>query len=69
MSNDKQARSAAEEEGIPISGAIGVLEYAVEMESIQPNTAVAILEDMIREGAWISRELLELFRQRILHEN
>jgi len=69
LSNDKQARSAAEEEDIPISGAIGVLECAVEMESIQPNTAVAILEDMIREGAWISRELLELFRQRILHEN
>ena len=69
LSNDKQARSAAEEEGIPISGAIGVLECAVEMESIQPNTAVAILEDMIREGAWISRELLELFRQGILHEN
>jgi len=39
------------------------------MESIQPNTAVAILEDMIREGAWISGELLELFRQKILHEN
>ena len=69
LSNDKQARSAAEEEGIPISGAIGVLECAVEMESIQPNAAVAILEDMIREGAWISGELLELFRQRILHEN
>jgi predicted nucleic acid-binding protein len=69
LSNDKQARSAAEEEGILISGAIGVLECAVEMESIQPNAAVAILEDMIREGAWISGELLELFRQRILHEN
>jgi predicted nucleic acid-binding protein len=60
---------AAEEEGIPISGAIGVLECAVEMESIQPKDAVAILEDMIREGAWISGELLELFRQRILNEN
>jgi predicted nucleic acid-binding protein len=69
LSNDKQARSAAEEEGIPISGAIGVLECAVEMESIQPKTAVAILEDMIREGAWISGELLELFRQRVLNEN
>jgi len=69
LSNDKQARSAAEEEGIPISGAIGVLECAVETESIQPTAAVAILEDMIREGAWISGELLELFRQRILHEN
>lgn len=69
LSNDKQARSAAEEESIPISGAIGVLECAVEMESIQPAAAVAILEDMIREGAWISGELLELFRQRILHEN
>jgi predicted nucleic acid-binding protein len=69
LSNDKQARSAAEEEGIPISGAIGVLECAVEKESIQPTAAVAILEAMIREGAWISVELLELFRQRILHEN
>jgi predicted nucleic acid-binding protein len=52
-----------------VSGAIGVLECAVEMESIRPTTAVAILEAMIREGAWISDELLELFRQRILHEN
>jgi predicted nucleic acid-binding protein len=69
LSNDRQARLAAEEEGIPISGAIGVLECAVEIESIQPKDAVAILEDTIREGAWISGELLELFRQRILHEN
>jgi len=69
LSNDKQARSAAEEEGIPISGAIGVLKCAVETESIQPTAAVAILENMICEGAWISGELLELFRQRILHEN
>jgi predicted nucleic acid-binding protein len=69
LSNDKQARSAADEEGIPMSGAIGVLECAVEVESIQPTAAVAILEDMIREGAWISGELLELFRQRILYEN
>ena len=69
LSNDKQARSAAEEEGVLVSGAIGVLECAVEMESIRPTTAVAILEAMILEGAWISDELLELFRQRILHEN
>lgn len=69
LSNDKQARSAAEEHGIPMSGAIGVLECAVEVESIQPTAAVAILEAMIHEGAWISDELLELFRQRILHEN
>jgi predicted nucleic acid-binding protein len=69
LSNDRQARSAAEEEEIPMSGAIGVLECAVEMESIPPAAAVAILEDMIREGAWISSELLELFRQRILLEN
>lgn len=69
LSNDKQARSAAEEEGIPMSGAIGVLECAVELERIQPTAAVAILEAMIREGAWISDELLELFRQRILHGN
>jgi predicted nucleic acid-binding protein len=69
LSNDKQARSAAEDEGIPISGAISVLECAVEIERIQPRAAIAILEDMIREGAWISEELLELFRERILHEN
>jgi predicted nucleic acid-binding protein len=69
LSNDKQARSAAEEEGVPVSGAIGVLECAVETEGIRPTMAVAILEAMIREGAWISDELLELFRQRILHGN
>jgi len=67
LTNDRQARSAAEQDGISVSGAIGVLECAIEIESLLPNEAVRILEDMIREGAWISGELVELFRQRILH--
>ena len=69
LTNDRQARLAAEDERIPVSGAIGVLECAVEMERLDPKDAVGVLEGMIREGAWISGELLELFRQRILHEN
>jgi predicted nucleic acid-binding protein len=66
LTNDRQARLTAEQEGIPVAGAIGVLECALEIDTLSPKDAVRILEDMVREGAWISDELLDLFRQKIL---
>ncbi len=65
LTNDKLARNCAEEFGIPVAGAIGVLEYAIEIGEITGNDGIRILEEMIRAGAWISDELVELFRQRI----
>lgn len=68
ITNDRQARLAAEDLQIPVSGAIGVLECAVETGSLSGKAAVRILEDMIREGAWISKELVEMFRQKVLEQ-
>ena len=65
LTNDKLARNCAEDFGIPVAGAIGVMEYAVEAVLISANDAVRILEEMIRAGAWISDELVESFRQRM----
>lgn len=66
LTNDKQARQAAEDLQIPVSGAIGVLELGVEIGRLSGKEAVEILENMIREGAWISEELVEMFRQKVL---
>ena len=66
LTNDKQARQTAEELRIAVSGAIGILEHGVEAEWLSGNEAVRILEAMIREGAWISEELVEMFRQKVL---
>lgn len=65
LTNDRLARNSAEESGIPTAGAIGVLEYAIEIEEITGKEGVRILEDMIRAGAWISDDLVEMFRQKI----
>lgn len=66
LTNDKQARDAAEELGIAVHGSIGILEYAAGGEKISGREAVKVLEEMILAGAWISDELVELFRQRVL---
>jgi len=66
LSNDKQARQAAEEAGIPVHGSMGVLEFGVDADAVSGREAVTILEDMIRQGAWVSDDLLELFRLRVL---
>jgi predicted nucleic acid-binding protein len=66
ITNDMQARQTAEELNLTVSGSIGVLECAVELEVISGQEAVDLLQAMIREGAWISDELLELFRQKVL---
>jgi predicted nucleic acid-binding protein len=69
LTNDRLARNCAEESGIPIAGAIGVLEYAIEIEEITGTEGVRILEDMIRAGAWISDDLVEMFRQKIFEND
>jgi predicted nucleic acid-binding protein len=66
ITNDSRARRAGEELGIPVSGSLGILEFAVEIGRITAEEAVAILEQMIQAGAWFSDELVTMFRARIL---
>lgn len=66
LTNDRQARQAAEEFNLPVHGGLGVLEYAAEIARLSGQEAVTILEQMIQQGAWISNELVELFRQKVL---
>lgn len=66
LTNDRQARQTADDIGLSVSGAIGVLEYGVEAGKLTGTAAVKILEDMIREGAWISEGLLDLFRRKMI---
>jgi len=65
-SNDGQARSAATEIGLAITGSLGILEHAVTFGSIEAVRAVSIAENMILAGAWFSEELIDLFRARVL---
>ncbi len=66
LTNDKQARQTAEELNVTVHGGLGVLEYATEAGRLSGPEAVVVLEEMIRQGAWISDELVELFKQRVL---
>jgi hypothetical protein len=66
VTNDRQARQAAEELNVSVHGGFGVLEYATEAARLSGREAVTILEEMIQQGAWISEELAELFKQRVL---
>lgn len=66
LTNDRLARNSAEESRILVAGAIGVLEYAIEVEEITGNEGVRILEDMVRAGAWISDDLVESSGKRYL---
>jgi len=66
LTNDRQARQTADEMGIPVSGAIGILEYAAEANKLSAQDAVKLLEEMVRRGAWISEDLLELFRRKMI---
>ena len=67
VTNDRQARQAAEELDLAVHGGLGVLEYAAEAVRVSGLEAVTILEEMIQQGAWISAELVELFRQRVFY--
>jgi len=65
LTNDQQARQTADDVGVSVSGAIGVLEYGVAVGKLSGQAAVKILEDMIGAGAWISKDLLEMFRRKM----
>jgi predicted nucleic acid-binding protein len=69
ITNDSRARRAAEELGIPVSGSLGILEYAVEVGRITAEDAVGILDQMIQAGAWFSDELVKMFRARIFERD
>ena len=47
-------------------GDLGVLEYAADAARLSGQEAVTILDGMMQQGAWISDELVELFKQRVL---
>lgn len=66
ISNDRQARRAAEELGISVSGSLAVLRHAVATGVISGEDAVRILSEMILAGAWLSDELVEAFRRDVL---
>ena len=66
VTNDRQARQAAEHFNLHVHGSLGVLEYATEVGRLSGQAAVTILQEMIQQGAWISDEFVELFRQRVL---
>src|SRR5207249_3675877 len=64
LTNDKQARNAAQGMGIEVAGSIAVLEYAVEIGRIQGEEAIQLLKEMVREGARISDDLITEFEQK-----
>ncbi len=66
VSNDGRARSAAIDLGIEVSGSLGVLQAAVNADTISPVRAVQIMEEMVLAGAWFSEELIEVFRASVL---
>ena len=66
ISNDRQARRAAEELGLPFSGSLAILRHAVDGGLISGEDAVRILSEMILAGAWLSDELVEAFRREVL---
>jgi len=65
LTNDRQARLAAEEAGVLVHGGLGVLEYALEIKRLSGREALEILREMINQGAWISGDLVEQFKKRI----
>jgi predicted nucleic acid-binding protein len=65
ITNDRQARLAAEESGVLVHGGLGVLEYALEIRRLSGREALEILQEMINQGAWISGDLVEQFKKRI----
>jgi predicted nucleic acid-binding protein len=66
ITNDRQARRAAGELGIPVSGSLAILRYAVDSTIISGEEAVLILSEMIVAGAWLADELVESFRRDVL---
>jgi predicted nucleic acid-binding protein len=65
ITNDRQARLAAEEASIFVHGVLGVLEYAHEIGRLSGEKALEVLGEMIHQGAWISGDLVEQFRKKV----
>lgn len=65
ITNDRQARLAAEEAGVLIHGGLGVLEYALEIGRLSGREAFEILGEMINQGAWISEGLVVQFKRMV----
>ena len=66
ITNDRQARRAAAELNIPVSGSLGILTYGVRKGELSGENAMHILTEMILAGAWLSEELIESFRKDVL---
>ena len=62
LTNDKLACQMAENLGIPYSGGIGVLEFAVQTGRLSGKEAIQILDGMIEAGARLSDDLVSNFR-------
>jgi predicted nucleic acid-binding protein len=65
ITNDRQARLAAEEACVLVHGGLGVLEYAIEIGRLSGKEALEILGEMINQGAWISEDLVDQFKKRV----
>lgn len=67
VSNDGNARAAAKDLGLRLTGGLGLLQLGVSIGHIQGSDAIRIMEEMVLKGAWFSDELIELFRQSVLN--
>jgi predicted nucleic acid-binding protein len=67
-SNDGQARKAAIEVGVQVSGSLGILEHGVSTGHIEPRKAVQVAEEIIAAGAWISEDLVDMFKIRVMSQ-
>jgi predicted nucleic acid-binding protein len=66
VSNDGNARAAAKDLGLELTGGLGLLQLGVSLGHIQGSDGIRIMEEMVLNGAWFSDELIELFRQSVL---
>ena len=67
VSNDGNARAAAKDLGLELTGGLGLLQLGVSLGHIQGPDGIRIMEEMVINGAWFSDELIELFRQSVLN--
>lgn len=66
VSNDGNARTAARNLGIELTGGLGLLQLAVTAGYIDGAGAIRIMEEMILQGSWFSDKLISMFRQSVL---
>lgn len=66
VSNDGNARAAAKDLGLELTGGLGLLQLGVSLGHIQGPDGIRIMEEMVLQGAWFSDELIAIFRQSVL---